>query len=213
MTRKHALAWLLSTVALGGALGGAMVWIRSHHQPVPVAAAPKRPLTSLEQAAQLRFANVEPHVRMPNGQLLAPLDAEHALQMKVSAYKSVLVREEEDRDPTFRLRAEAELARRKPMRAAIEWEDPSGNQQLVYTIEDTASCGLDGNGELSLAAADVGRYPCLDQGGNRWDGAATLKIHLDPIAKGESQWNELLRETMKSMAADLYVAQAGSPQQ
>jgi hypothetical protein len=212
MTRNRALAWLLSTVALGGALGVGLVKLRALKTPAPPAAKLARPLTSLEQAAQARFANVEPHVRMPNGELLAPLNEEHALQMKVSAYKSVLVREEEERDPTFRLKAEAELARRKPVRAAIEWEDLAGNQQLVFTLDDTAGCGLDGKSEIALAATEVGRYPCLDHGGNPWDEEATLKIHLDPIAKGESLWNELLRETMKSMAADLYVAQLGGGQ-
>lgn len=169
---------------------------------------PQRPLSRIEQAAATRFAGVEPQVRLPDGRTLPPSNEEHALAIEVNLFKGLLVRDEEKRDPTFRLRAEAELARRRPLRASISWEDLSGTRDLTFTVADSEECGLSGDAEQRVLGLDeIARHPCLDRD-NLWEPGTTLTVELEPVAQAEPLWQELLRDTMKQMAADAYVAQA-----
>jgi len=192
----------LTTAAVGGAVAYAL------HSSGAAPDLPQRPLSRIEQAAASRFAGVEPQVRLPDGRTLAPSNEEHALAIEVNLFKGLLVRDEEKRDPTFRLRAEAELARRKPVRASISWEDLSGNRDLTFTVADSEECGLSGGAEQRVLDLDeVARHPCLDRD-NLWESGTTLTLELEPVGQAEPLWQELLRDTMKQMAADAYLAQA-----
>jgi hypothetical protein len=194
-------------LALAAAAAGAAGLALALHSSEPATALPERPLSRIEQDAATRFAGVEPRVKLPDGRLVAPSNAEHALAIEVNLFKGMLVREEEKRDPTFKLRAEAELERRRPLRASISWEDLSGNRDLTFTVSDSADCGLSGElEERVVSEAEVARHPCLDRE-NLWEPGTTLTLHLEPIARAEPLWQELLRDTMKQMAAEAYLAQ------
>jgi len=195
------LRWLIGgTLLVGAALGTLAVMTRSDAPP----AAPK--LSRLEQEAEARFAGSEPYITMPNGRRAPPSNPAHALQMKVNAYKGILAKESEDRDPTFHLKAEAELVRRRPMRAAIEWTDVTGNREMDFNIEDSSACGFGDNTELTVAIEDIAHHPCLAQGGNFWEAGVKLSVHLTPISKDDPLWAELLYTTKKAMAAESHLA-------
>jgi hypothetical protein len=159
----------------------------------------------LEAEAEQRFAGVQPHVTLPDGKQLPPVNAAHAKQMKVNAFQSILAKEAEERDPTFHLKAESELARRHPLLAAITWEDVSGNREMDFTVEDSSACALAGQTELTLTAKDVGKYPCLAQGGSYWEPDTKLAVHLTPVGADQPLYQELLFATKKAMATEAHL--------
>jgi hypothetical protein len=171
-------------------------------------APPERPLSQLEQEAQARFAGAESYVTY-GGKKLPPANAAHALQIKVSAYQRLLAREREQADPTFHLKAEAELERRHPLQAAVEWTDVTGNREMDFYVEDSTKCGLESQTELTVNVEAIGRYPCLTQGGNFWEPRTELKVHLTPITREDRLWSELLDSTKKAMATAAHLAEAG----
>jgi len=201
--KRRTLRWLAAGALLvGAALGTLVVMTRQDAGPVP--AAPT--LSRLEQEAEARFAGSKPYITLPNGKRVPPVNAAHELQMKVNAYKGLLARESEDHDPTFPLKAEAELARRQPMRAAIEWNDVTGNREMDFNIEDSSTCALGSQTELTVAMEDIAHYPCLTQGGNFWEAGTKLSVHLTPITKEDPLWPGLLATTKRAMAAEAHLA-------
>jgi hypothetical protein len=207
-TKKTKTKWLvLGGVLLGATLGGLTFMVSDAPGAAPVAKRDEAPaLTRLQQEASARFAGVQPHITLPDGKQLPPVNPAHALQMKVNAFQSILAKEAEERDPTFHLKAEAELERRAPMLAAITWDDLSGNREMDFTIEDSSACRLDGKTELSLDAKDVGQHPCLAQGGSYWEPDTKLKVSLTPIGADQPLWQELLSGTKKAMATEAHLA-------
>jgi hypothetical protein len=198
--------WLVAGgVVLGAALGG-LTFVVTDTAPV-AKAAPVAKGSRLDAEAEARFAGVQPYVTLPDGKKLPPVNAAHAHQMKVNAFQSILAKEAEERDPTFHLKAEAELQRRKPMLAAITWDDLSGNREMDFTIEDSSACKLDGQTELSFEAKDVGQHPCLAQGGSYWEPDTKLKVSLTPIGADAPQWQELLSGTKKALATEAHLGQ------
>lgn len=202
---------LAAAVLVGGSIVALLVSLPDETAPsaaAPSAAPaqlPKRPLSRLEQAASARFARAQAKFRV-GSKVTDVTDEEQALIVKVNVFKGLLVRDEEKRDPTFRLRAEAALAERRPARASITWDDPTGNRDLVFTIEDSPGCGLEGDArQLTLDLEQVAQYPCLDRE-NMWDPGTKLTVEIEPVARGEELWEQLLNETMKQMAADAYLA-------
>jgi hypothetical protein len=172
----------------------------------------QRPLSRLEREASARFAGSRPFVSLPSGRRFEPTNEAHVLQMKVNAYQHILADAAEQRDPTFHLKAEAELERRYPLQAAIEWNDVTGNREMDFMIEDSSTCGLDGKTELTFAAEDVTRYPCLAQGGQFWDRDTRLSVHLTPVTREDRLWAELLSSTKRAMATAAHLA-SGEPSQ
>jgi hypothetical protein len=207
--KKTSSRWLVAGgVLLGGVLGG-LTFVVTDAAPAKVAAAKPDDapaLTRLQKEAAARFAGVQPHITLPDGKQLPPVNPAHALQMKVNAFQSILAKEAEERDPTFHLKAEAELTRRAPMLAAITWDDLSGNREMDFTIEDSSACHLDGKVELGLDAKDVGQHPCLAQGGSYWEPDTKLKVVLTPIGADQPLWQELLSSTKKAMATEAHLA-------
>jgi hypothetical protein len=173
---------------------------------------PPRPLSRLEREASARFAGSRPYVSLPDGKRLDPTSPAHVLQMKVNAYQRILADEEEQRDPTFHLKAEAELERRRPLTAAIEWNDVTGNREMDFTIEDSSTCALDSRTELTVAVEDVTRYPCLAQGGTFWEPGTQLTVHLTPVTRDDHLWGELLHSTKKALATAAHLASGEASQ-
>ena len=201
-SQKRSLRWLIaSTGALAVALVALVLLVQ------PDAAPAERPRSLIEREAMARFAGAESYVTY-GGKKLPPLNAAHALQMKVNAYQRVLAREREHADPTFHLKAEAELERRHPLQAAIEWTDVTGNREMDFYVEDSTTCGLNAQTELTLHVEDIGRYPCLTQGGNFWEPRTELKVHLAPVTHEDRLWGELLDSTKKAMATAAHLAEA-----
>lgn len=199
--------WLVvGGVLLGAALGG-LTFVVTDSAPEAKAAAPVAKGSRLDAEAEARFAGVQPYVTMPDGKKVPPVNAAHAHQMKVNAFQAILAKEAEERDPTFHLKAEAELQRRKPMLAAITWDDLSGNREMDFTIEDSSACKLDGQTELAFDAKDVGQHPCLAQGGSYWEPDTKLKVSLTPIGADMPQWQELLSGTKKALATEAHLAE------
>lgn len=204
VARRGVLA-ALAVVITGAAV---TLVLRSSGAPAqPAVDAPAR--SALEQAAAKRFAGSQPRLRLPDGKTLAPFDEEESLRFKVNLYKGVLVREEEQRDPTFRLRAEAELARRRPLNATIEWEDLSGNRTFTILVADSSSCGLGDQAEMQLDGARIAQHGCLDREG-MWESDSALSVRLQPIAPTEPAWRDLLNGTLKEMAAEAFEARAAA---
>jgi hypothetical protein len=196
--------WLIAGAALTtGAIATLAVLAQPDATPAPR-------MSRLEQEAAARFAGAEPYVRLPDGRKFAATNPAHRLQIKVSAYQGMLAKQSEQRDPTFALRAEAELVRRTPMRAVIEWNDVTGNRQMTFTIEDSSTCALDGKTELVIAVEDIARYPCLTQGGTFWDPGTSLTVNLTPVEKPDPLWAELLHATKKAMATEEHFASASA---
>lgn len=192
-------------LALAGAL---YAWRGADPQETrPPSAAPEpRQRSQIEREAIARFAGSAPRVKLPDGTTLAPSNDEHALAIKVNAYKSILAREAERRDPTFKLKAEAELERRKPRHATLTWQDESGSREAVFVVEDSSSCGLpDGEAELQLPAAELAHHPCLSTGGSLGT-ELDVSVRLEPVNADETLWRELLRDTMRGMAAEAHLA-------
>jgi hypothetical protein len=200
--KRSAGRWLAAGgLAVVAAVAGLALLTRSD-EPAP------RPLSRLEREASARFAGAPLYVSLPNGKRLEPTNEAHRLQMKVNAYQHILANEAEKRDPTFHLKAEAELERRRPLQAAIEWNDVTGNREMDFMIEDSSACGLDGKIELSFAADAVTHYPCLAQGGQFWDKGTQLSVHLTPVTREDRLWGELLFSTKKAMATADHLASA-----
>jgi hypothetical protein len=197
--------WLIASAGVLTAALAALALLVQRDKP-----APERPLSRLEQEAVARFSGSEPYVTF-QGRKIAPTNAAHRLQMKVHAYQHMLAAQAEQSDPTFPLKAEAELERRHPLQAAVEWIDVTGNRELNFNIEDSSSCGFDGNTELTLAAEDVARYPCLTQSGTFWEPRTELKVHLTPITRGDRLWAEMLDSTKKALATAAHLANADAP--
>jgi hypothetical protein len=203
--------WLVvGGVALGAVLGG-LTFVVTDAAPAPAKVAAAAPgealaLTRLQKEAAARFAGSTPYVTLPDGKKVPPVNPAHALQMKVNAFQSILAKEAEERDPTFHLKAEAELKRRAPMLAAITWDDLSGNREMDFTIEDSSACHLDGKTELAIDAKDVGQHPCLAQGGSYWEPDTRLKVSLTPVGTDQPLWQELLSGTKKAMATESHLA-------
>jgi hypothetical protein len=204
---RRAPRWMIAGLLLlvAGALATLAVVLRLPGKPAA------RELSRIEREASARFAGSRPYVTLPDGRRLSPATAAHALQMKVKAFQAILARESEQRDPTFHLKAEAELDRRRPMLAAIEWTDITGNREMSFTIEDSSSCGLDGKTELTLAAEDVAPHPCLTQGGMFWEGGTQLTVHLTPVARTAPLWAELVYATKRAMATRAHLASSETP--
>lgn len=203
--RRVARWWLVAgLVAIAGAAALLVVLTR----PEPAAVEPA--LSRLEQEALTRFKGAEPYIRLPDGRKLPPSDAAHALRMKVNAYQQLLASEAEQRDPTFHLKAEAELTRRQPLQAAIEWNDVVGNREMDFYIEDSSTCGLDGQTELTVTPVELDKHPCLAQGGNFWEPGTQLKVHLTPITPADRLWAELLFSTKRALATAAHLADAGT---
>jgi hypothetical protein len=215
-SRPRTRARTVLTLAVAAATGAVALALRAPEPPAapaipaasePAPVLPQRLLSRIESAAAARFAGAEPQVRLPDGRKVAPSNDEHALAIEVNMFKRLLVREAEERDPTFRLRAEAELARRRPLHASISWEDASGNRDLTFTVADAVECGLSGEAEeLVLGLDEIAQHPCLDRD-NLWEPGTALRVHLEPVGQVEPLWQELLRDTMKQMAAETYLAQ------
>lgn len=200
--RKRGLRWLIASAGvLAVALVALALLVQRDKPPT------ERPLSRLEQEAMARFAGAQSYVTY-GGKKLPPLNAAHALQMKVNAYQRLLARELEQADPTFHLKAEAELERRHPLQAAIEWTDVTGNREMDFYVEDSTKCGLNAQNELTLNVEDIGRYPCLTQGGNFWEPRTELKVHLTPVTREDRLWSELLDSTKKAMATAAHLAEA-----
>ena len=211
-TKRGNRRWLTAAAVLvGAAVAMLVVGVRMASEP-PVAKAAERTLSRIEQEAVARFAGSTPYVSLPDGRRLPPSNEAHALQMKVNAYQGILAKESEERDPTFHLKAEAELARRQPMRATIEWLDVTGNREMNFHIEDSSTCALDGKTEITVAVEDIQRHPCLTQGGNFWDAGVQLTVHLTPISNEDPLWRELLYTTKKAMATEAHLAQLAAAQ-
>jgi hypothetical protein len=176
-------------------------------QPTASAAEPApRPLSQLEREATARFAGSQPRIKLPDGTQVPPRNEEHALAIKVRSYKNLLVQAAEARDPTFKLKAEAELERRQPRHATITWEDVSGNQEMLFVVEDSSECGLpDGATDLQLSATELSQHPCLAVNGSL-GGDVSASVHLEPVGSDEALWQELLRDTLRSMAAEAHLA-------
>lgn len=218
--RQQKLKWsagtkMLAVASLFGlaALTGVTLAIRPPSLPAGALAtteAPQAPQTDIEREAERRFANMKPRVRLPNGTTLAPSNEAHEHQIKVNLYKGILAKEAEVRDPTFRRRAEDALAARQPMRGSVSWDELSGNREMTFVVEDSSGCGLANQREMRLRPDEVRRYPCLDRGANLWDEAQELRVQLEPIERNDPVWRELLRDTMKSMAAEARFARADS---
>lgn len=205
-TRRRGAArwWLISgLVAIAGAVAALAMLTR------PEVAPDKPALSRLEHEALARFSGAEPYVRLPDGRKLAPSNAAHALRMKVNAYQQILADQAEQRDPTFHLKAEAELVRRQPLQAAIEWNDVVGNREMDFYIEDSSTCGLDGQIELTVTPVDLDKHPCLAQGGDFWEPGTQLKVHLTPITPDDRLWAELLFSTKKALATAAHLADSG----
>ena len=202
-SRTRGVRWLVAGAAL---ITAAIVTLVVLVQPEPAPTS----LSRLEQEASARYAGAEPYVRLPDGRKLPATNPAHRLQIKVNAYQGLLARESEQRDPTFPLRAEAELSRRAPARAAIEWNDVTGNREMNFNVEDSSACGLEGKTELVIAVEDIPRYPCLAQGGTLWDPGTTLTVRLTPVEKQDPLWAELLSATKKAMATDEHFAGTGA---
>ena len=203
--RRSKGRWLF---AGGLAITAVLVKLVLLTRPDADAPAPPAAMSRLEREAAVRFAGSTPYVTMPDGRRLEPTNAAHVLQMKVKAYQRLLANELEERDPTFSLKAEAELERRRPLQAAIEWDDVTGNREMNFDIEDSSTCALDGKTELTLAVEDVARHPCLAQGGNFWDAGTQLKVHLTPVTRDDRRWGELLYAAKKAMATAAHLAAA-----
>jgi len=201
------LSIALVVAALGAGLRHAFTAPAVPADPAVASALPDRPLSPIEQKAVARFAGLAPAVRLPDGRRVPPSNAEHALAIEVNLFKGLLARDLEQRDPSFRRRAEAELARRRPLHAGIAWEDPSGNRELSFSVDDSEACGLAPGAEvLVLDEREITAYPCLDRD-NLWDPGTPLSVHLEPVDPAEPLWQELLRDTLKQRAADAYLAQ------
>lgn len=206
-SRKRSVGrWLM---VIGGLLTVALVVLEllvQRDEPPP-----ERARSRLEQEALARFAGVDPYVTY-GGKKIPPSNAAHALQMKVRAYQRILASELEREDPTFALKAEAELDRHHPLQAAIEWSDVTGNREMDFNVEDSSSCGLGDTTELEITAEDIARYPCLTQSGTFWEPRTELKIHLTPISRGDHLWAELLESTKKAIATEVHLAKVEASQ-
>lgn len=203
VANKPRARWLMAgALGLAAALGALVLLTR----PEVEAAAPAPAMSRLEKEASERFAGATLSVTMPDGRKIAPTNAAHILQMKVKAYQRLLANELEQRDPTFSLQAEAELERRQPMQAAIEWMDVTGNREMTFDIEDSSSCALDGKTELVVKVEDVTLYPCLTQGGNFWEAGTQLTVHLTPVTRENRLWGELLHATKRALATEAHLA-------
>jgi len=201
--------WLIAGAVAITAAFAALALLTRPDEP---ALQPQRALSRIEQEASARFAGSRPYVSLPDGRRLDPISQGHVLQMKVNAYQRLLADEAEQRDPTFHLKAEAELERRRPIEAGIEWNDVTGNREMDFTIEDSSTCGLDGRTELSVAVEDVTRYPCLAQGGQFWEPGTRLTVHLTPVARDDRLWTELLSSTKKALATAAHLASGEASQ-
>lgn len=199
------LAMLASTVLVITALAALAVLVRPEAKPA------EHRLSRLEQEASARFTGSEPYVTLPDGRRVPPANPAHALQMKVNAFQGILAKEAEQRDPTFHLKAEAELERRRPMRVAIEWTDVTGNRAMDFNLEDSSTCALGGRTELTVMVEDVGHYPCLARGGVFWEAGTKLAVHLTPVSKDDPLWAELLYSTKKAMATEAHMDDLETP--
>lgn len=196
---------IASAVLVTTALAALAVLVRPEAKPA------EHKLSRLEQEASARFAGSEPYVTLPDGRRVPPANAAHALQMKVNAFQGILAKESEQADPTFHLKAEAELARRRPMRAAIEWTDVTGTREMDFNIEDSSTCALEGRTELTVVVEEVGHYPCLTQGGSFWEAGTKLNVHLTPVSEDDPLWAELLYSTKKAMATEAHMGDLETP--
>jgi hypothetical protein len=197
--------WILAGLVAVG-LAAVAIAIRPEPPARKLALRPAVPQSRIEREALARFAGATAQVRLPNGETVAPSNEAHATAIKVKLYKKLLVREEEARDPTLRLRAESELARRAPRHVSVEWDDPSGNRELVFVVEDSSDCQLGDERELSLTPAEAASHACLDRGENLWNQATSLRLQIEPV--DEQVAAELLRETMKALAVEAYLARS-----
>jgi hypothetical protein len=199
--KRHATRWVLGGVLAITAAAVGLVWLTQSNEPPHL-------LSRLEREASARFAGAKPYVSLPNGKRVEPTSEAHVLQMKVNAYQRLLADEAGKADPTFHLKAEAELERRRPLQAVIEWNDVSGNREMDFMIDNSAACNLDGKLELSFAADDVKRYPCLAQGGQFWDAGTQLSVHLTLVTREDRLWAELLASIKKEIATAAHLASA-----
>jgi hypothetical protein len=92
----------------------------------------------------------------------------------------------------------------------VSWDELSGNREMTFVVEDSSTCALANQREMRLRPNEIRRYPCLGRGTNLWEEAEVLGVQLEPIERSDPLWGELLREVMKSMAAEARAAGVAS---
>ncbi|PTL75656.1 hypothetical protein [Vitiosangium sp. GDMCC 1.1324] len=222
--KRHAARWLV-----GGLVGGLVVlgafagmrW-RSPGAPPPVGAGTEvseAPSSSedldsaLREAALARFKNGSVGLRLNDGTRIAPRDADHDASIKVSLFKKLLAQERARKDPAFPRVAEESLRRKRPAEVIVEWsDDVTGSQWIRLTVADTVGCGLGPELTQTIAPGGLSIHPCLLTGSlkGRWtDTHPSLAVELRPLDGVGREWERLLGEEMKELAALDFLREQG----
>ncbi|MFP2960032.1 hypothetical protein ACLEPN_19940 [Myxococcus sp. 1LA] len=209
--RKHAARWGVG-VALVIATATGIVLVREQGS-APVVAAPAPPAapsgtldadSALREAALKRFERGTTGVRMADGTRIAPRDAEHEAHIKVNLFKKVLARERAAKDPEFPRAAARALRSKRPAEIIAAWDDATGEQWVRFVAAATADCAFPPEETFQVEAGGLLKHPCLLSGSlkTRWGGTnPILRIEVLPLDENGKEWQRLVEEEMKSLAA------------